>query len=76
MPIQRFWLMHSCINRISAEREMRLLRVHTVAAQGNNEMHEECRKALVIELGEVVKSPPQIDQELDEEGWRDLKNMV
>lgn len=71
MPVRRFWSMNANINRISAERDMRLLTVMNSAQSA--EGAKETREHLVKELGDVVKA--KADEKLDREGLEWLRNL-
>ena len=52
MPVRRFWLMNSNIQRIQAEFDLRKMSV--VASAQDGKAYEQYRKTLVIEIGDVT----------------------
>jgi hypothetical protein len=55
MPIRLFWSMCGHIDRISAERELSLLEVVTVAQAADANTHREFRAALVERIGTPIR---------------------
>lgn len=78
MTMRRFWLAHECIDRISAQQDMRRLTVSAVAQSG--EAASDYRRKLIVEVGNIAKmSSAAVIQESaqrDEEGFADLKFMA
>ena len=70
MPVRRFWVMNSNINRILAERDLRMLTVVNAgqSADGANE----CRDNLLSELGDVGR---QFNLEPEENAIQKLKSL-
>ena len=69
MPVRRFWLMFENINRISAERDLRLLTVMNSAQ--SHEAAKETRDSLIAEIGQVSEK----ENVLDRSGLEMLRNM-
>ena len=59
LPIRTFWLMSSNINRLFAERDMRLLSVFVAA--NNSEGMSDKIKELTQELGSVTRFEETLD---------------
>lgn len=74
LPINTFWFMNNCIDRIEAKGDMRKLAT-AVAAQGG-EGASEHHKRLVIEVGTVVKGRAAISVERDQAGFDELKALA
>lgn len=76
LPIQFFWQMHTNIDRIQAQEDMRTLTVMNCAFMGG-EGAKEIRKQLVLEIGNVqeVKRNP-LSEVLDRKALADLKNSI
>jgi len=77
MTMKRFWLAHECIDRISAQKDMRALTVAAVSQSG--EAASDYRRKLIVEIGTLAKvSEAAVIQESaqrDEEGFAALKLM-
>jgi hypothetical protein len=70
MPLKRFWLMNTSIERINAQNDIRRL---TVAASAqHSESAAQTRDSLISEVGMVVFNKPV----RDEEGLSNLKQML
>jgi hypothetical protein len=59
MPVRRFWLANDCINRISAERDMRQLSLHV--ATGCEDTFKQYRQQLILEIGNVIDQEERVD---------------
>ncbi|CAB4122133.1 hypothetical protein UFOVP26_88 [uncultured Caudovirales phage] len=70
MPIRRFWLMNTSIERISAQTDIRRLTIAASAQSAENA--QQTRDSLISEIGMVVLNKPV----RDEEGFNDLKQML
>lgn len=73
MPSRRFWAMESAINRISATHDMRSLGV--MASSQSQEGYEKLSERLVLEMGTVAESEPDLNPEPDLVGIDLLKQM-
>lgn len=67
MPIKRFWLLNTTIDRIEAQRGVRELTIAN-AAQSDAQA---CRDGLISEVGTIYIGVP----ERDEEGLKGLKQL-
>lgn len=77
LPINAFWLMCGCINRVQAEFDVRQLAVLESSQSG--EGFSEHRKNLVLEIsgGKAPKEmPAQYDETRDQDGFNELKAMA
>lgn len=76
--MKRFWLAHECVDRISAQQDMRTLTVSAVSQSG--EAASDYRRRLIVEVGEVAKmsTAAVIDEsaQRDEGGASALKFMA
>lgn len=70
MPIKRFWLMNTQIDRISAQRDLRALTLTNVAQ--SEESAKNHREHLNREIGTLVVGAP----ERDEKGFNELHKMM
>lgn len=70
MPIYRFWLMNSNVNRLMAEADLRRLTL-SISAQGGEEA-ENYRASLIREIGMVSKS----EDKLDRDGLEALRSLL
>ena len=77
MPIKTFWMLNQNVDRLLAQRDMRSLTV-AVSGQSSQESFDSCRKALILEVGTIVKMEenPIRDAVRDEEGFAELKEMA
>lgn len=76
MPIRRFWLFSSNVDRIMAQGDLRALMVTASAA--SPEGGRACQSRLVIELGEiqVLEKTAPIYEERDQSAFDELKSMM
>lgn len=68
MPVKRFWLLSANIDRIEAHRAIRQL---TIAASAQSSAANDCREAMLAEIGTVATG----SAEKDEAGLSMLKKM-
>lgn len=70
MPVRRFWLMNSSIDRIEAERAMRRLDI-AYSAQ-SDDGYKDYRKQLTAQVGKAI-----VEAAIrDEEGFASLKDLT
>jgi hypothetical protein len=78
MTMKRFWLAHECVDRISAQKDMRNLTVSVVAQSGD--AASDYRRKLIVEVGPIAKmstaSMVQESAQRDEGGFAELKEMA
>lgn len=76
--MRRFWLFHECVDRISAQKDMRALTVSSVAQSG--EAASDYRQRLIVEVGHIAKmssaAAVQESAQRDEEGFAALGLMA
>ena len=70
-PVHTFFFMLSCINRISAEQDLRLLAVQQYST--DPKASKEFRKQLVIQMGSVSEN---YNQEREENATERLRNLI
>ena len=72
MPLRVFWLLHSNINRLLAETDMRELSIATACqgAEGTKELYEK----LFLEYDEPFKGDP-LEEQPDQIGIEELKGL-
>lgn len=75
MPIRRFWLFSSNVDRIMAQGDLRALMVG--ASTQSSEGGKACQKRLIVELGEIQKleEAAPIYEKRDQAAFDELKLM-
>ncbi|MGF7174720.1 hypothetical protein [Azospirillum doebereinerae] len=72
-PIAAFWGLLRDIDRISAERDSRALRLHLIAGRGDVANVQDTQRALMAEMG--IPAFPEANPERDRAGLLALKSM-
>jgi hypothetical protein len=73
LPVRAFWMFNRNIQRVSAEKDLRAMRVHASASSG--EAIAALREALVAEIGSVTKQDP-LKAKLDREALNELRTLM
>lgn len=77
LPIRRFWLLSSSIERIMAQKDLRALSVTSCAMSGD--AIKEHRSRLVVEIGDVYKVDEKeaiMNEERDDAAFAELRSLA